>query len=377
MAENSDNPDRLDEMLREWGARKAIDEADVPPRRVAMAGEESSFRRWGPLVAAGVLLAASAGIALFSSGPAGDGENGPNAAGKGNVAEVQRLEDELGRLRGELADSRTALAEAAERLEALPRSEQQLRREIEKEYETMLASRKKRWETQQLKPVQAKLKTLTDRLDVREAKLDMLKAQLAKAKADPGRFAELEKALTAARDELTAMRLALGKQGGEIRQLRKQADGCQKQVASLESTVSTLRQQARTLEEIKRREQRSWERMAAIYVRTLAPRQQGLEAVVTSAGRAELSGRLATAQRKSDLDEDTRTLLATLEVVVVRLVLLDTGDADEEAALRAAIRTQRLLDRIDDALDAEGISPRLANLLTETKLLLVELRNAA
>ncbi len=377
MAKNPDNPDRLDEMLREWGARKAIDQADVPARRVATAGGGGSFRRWGPLVAAAVLLAASAGIVLFSGGSASQGEDGPDAMGQGSVSEVRRLEGELKRLRGELADSRTALAKAAERLETLPRSEQELRSAIEKEFEAMLVSRKKRWETQQLKPALAKLKTLTDRLDVREAKLDMLKAELAKAKADPNRLAELEKTLAAALDELTATRLAVGEQRSKILQLRKQGDEHQAQIVSLESTVKTLREHSRALQQIKRREARLWDRMAGIYVNALAPRQRGMEAVVTAAGSAGLSSRLASVQRKSDLDEDTRTLLATLEVVVVRLELLDAGDADELAALRAAIRKQRLLERIDEALGDEKGDAGVATLLTETKLLLVELHNAA
>ncbi len=378
MTPNPDNPNRLDEMLREWGARKAIEQSDVPARRVTTPGGGGSFRRWGPLVAAAVLRAASAGIVLGSGGSAGHGEDGPGATGQeGGVAEVRRLEGELKRLRGELADSRTALAKAAERLETLPRSEQEIRSAIEKEYEVMLASREKRWQTQQLKPALAKLKTLTDRLDVREAKLDMLKAELAKAKADPNRLAEMEKTLAAARDELTATRLAIRQQRSEIRRLRKQGDEHQEQIASLESTVKTLREHSRTLQQLKRRERRVWGRMAGIYVNALAPRQRGMEAVVTAAGGAGLSGRLASVQRKSDLDEDTRTLLATLEVVVVRLELLDAGDTDERAALRAAIRKQRLLERIDEALDEEKAPAGVATLLTETKLLLVEYHNAA
>jgi chromosome segregation ATPase len=324
------------------------------------------------MVAAAVLLAASAAIVLL----AGNG-NQQRESSATHASELKDLKQQVKRLRGEVADSRAALAEAAEQLATLPEREKDLRRTIEDEYEKLLANRRKRWEQQQLKPALAKLGELKDKLDVREARLDMLRAQLTKAGTDPNRVAELKKQLGEAGDELTATRLAMGRQQEKIDALEKSAKQRRGKLASLEADLAKLQRQSRQWKSFRRQRERTWQRMASVYVRRLAGVRQGAEAVVAAAQRADLGERLAGAQRSTDLKDDRRRLLATLEVVAVRLELLDASDTGRVSELLAAVRKQRLLERIDDALVDEALSRRLAMLLTEAKLLLLELTDAA
>jgi chromosome segregation ATPase len=223
----------------------------------------------------------------------------------------------------------------------------------------------------------AKLEQMKQTLAERTARVETLEARLASAGGDPNDVARLKRRLAETRDELMAMRLAMKQQQKQVGSLKDRLAERNRRIVRLEEVADRFRKQRGAVEGVERQQKRTWKAMAGLYVEALAPGREGVAAAAYAAGQADLGGRLGDVQRSGDVDEDTRKLLAKLEVIAVRLELLDPTDPDRLASLRAAVRKHRLLERIDDALRRGELSGRLVRLLTETKLFLVGLNREA
>lgn len=373
MTDKSDNQtDRLERMLRQWGADEAERNANPP----AMPGLDDpparstptmwSVLRWAPLAAAAMLLAAS-GVVLYT-GPFAGGTRGPAAPLARQEPNVtpdtaalgsQTKDDRIGQLEKEAADLREHLADANSRLaeltgiainaRALRGQLDELRTQHEAKVAQLVAAseaeqRKARDQAGQLEAAKLKIAELGAARRVLQAAAD--EGGLAKQQV-----ADLRKRLTAAANELTRRRKA------------EEAAGAKLAEARLESQRMAMRHR-----EIVDAFQRT-------YLASVAPGQTGLEARKTAVRARQMLDRLA--KLSGDVkSENTRQLLDRLEAVLTRLDLINADRAGDAQSFSRLLGQGDLERQIEAALAAPGQAEDVKNWLFEAKLILTGGANA-
>ena len=367
----SDEPDnsnqRLEGMLRKWGAAEALRTTEVgaapAPPLPGRRDVSNLVLRWAPLAAAAVLLIAA--VAFFIATEKGPGvavaprieDMGPGGPGPTTVSAakaLQRLRDENAEMRKQLDRQQRQLAAMGELQDKLKTIEGDLtkaRSDLESErarhrtdVQELMASVKAR--QKDLGELKGKVDSLGKRVDAAEKARD---AALAAAKELPAvkvQLAAVENRLAAAADELT-----------RVRKL---------QVAA-EKAAEKNRQE---LALAKAREQQMLSAFRGPYLATAAPGEEGLRAAQVTAGSRRMLARCA--ELRGDVrSETTRLLLDKLEVVLTRLDLLDTSDAVAAESFLKLIAAGDLPGQIDAAMGADAETRGVRSWLFEARLILM------
>jgi len=358
MSEQRDNQDRLEGMLRRWGADEAArqvpagpmpdpDEIEVASRRSA-----GSAWRWVPLAAAAGLLVGAAGIFLASGqwlGSAGGrGDSDPKATG-GLKADADRLRLLNQELKDEL--DKAILARAQSRQLAMDESNKA--GELAKEVERL----KKDGGTAQ-KDLQTQFEKLQEDLKAKEKEFAEANDILTAVKKDRSRLITVVKDLSESQGklEMTEKRLAAAtEEMGRVRKMYDEAEAS-KQKTQLEFSALTI-QRAALLLDVQR-----------VYLG-----EGGAESL---RGRQEVARGNKLLQRCAELRkgaeaEPARKLLDRLEAVLLRLDMLEPGELSASASFATLVREGDVIDQIDKALASGTTGTKMRSWLLEVRCVLV------
>ncbi len=347
--QNSEPSEQMEELLRKWGADEAAEQADasglpVPqlPRRGA------TVWRWLSLAASVALFAGAAVLfAVALSRERGDDMaaalNGTSKADKETLAKLRaevasankelddtkknlkKTEDDLAALRNDLQVAQRELtaerARSAEKLDALVK---QRVAEAVKSYEAKFAAEQAEHKKQ--------LAEVNGALEVARGERDTAAKELAALQEDgERRQAEAERE----RARLTQL---ITKQGEELAVYRKAA-------------LPTFR---------------------GVYLSTFAPGRSGVAARQEAVRVRRLLERGSELRPRTQRTGDVK-LYDTLEVLLTRLDLLDTGDAAAVGRFRKLIARAAATDRIKRAFFERAPGPEVSAWLMEVQLVLSEM----
>jgi hypothetical protein len=350
MTEPTSEPDeRLERMLRQWGADEAgRGEASAPAEPAEPTQRKGGWPlRWLPLAAAAALLAAA--MATFEAG---------NDTRPGGAPDLGRLRDEVSALRQELSGARER-ATAAEQSAATLAS----RLEGQKsEYEQRLAELRSRLAVagpEKLAEARARADRLHDQLLLRQQEVQDL----------TGELAETQRMLADARDE--ARRVA--RLEGALADVRRRLASAVEEMERMHREQQDIRQARQALQaELQRLEIRHaslWRDFQRAYVGSgggriaLDARQRALE-------RHRLLLR-APGVRPLVRSAETAELVDRLEVVLTRLMMLPPGDPDAERAFDRLVEEAECIPRIEAVLAGGGEPEPVRTWLVEAKLVLM------
>jgi len=368
--------DRLERMLRQWGAEEAGRNA-APPAMPPLGGAVASkprmrtVLRWVPLAAAAILLAAS-GVVLYMGSLRGRARESADAtaarqrppaivpmAPSSRPADDDRivdLETQVAELRRQIEVANARLAE----LPALVAEAGKLRTQLEevrKQHQaevTRLTTASEARQLQARKEVE-KQAGLIKVAELKIAKLEAARRTL-KAAADKGALA---------REQVADLRKRLAAAGEELTRRRTAIEGVEAKLAEAkgESQRMAIRQR-----EIVAAFQRT-------YLASVAPGQTGLNARKTAVRARQMLDRLAKLSGEVR-SENTRQLLDRLEAVLTRLDLINTDRAGDAQSFSRLLGQGDLQRQIDDALGAPAQAADVKNWLFEAKLILMGATNA-
>ena len=334
MSEQHENTHRRqDRLLRRWGAEEAAREADVdhlaaPVPRRAQAGP--FLLRWLPLAASLVLVAGAA--SLFFAG--GTCRMAPEAG-----------PDTTAKLTGQLESVRAKLTRENEHLR------------------TTLAASEARFKKQE-EELKQQLERLRRKADEGDAELF---AELVKARqhiADLNRdISEKQAALKMAGDlvlererELTALQQRSAEMAAAQNELRAALDSARREMEKQLAAAAALRAAEQAM-------------LRRTYFAASAPGETGVRARQVAARTNRLVRRCGQL-RKMVRSREARELFDTLEVLLTRLDLLDTGDGREVESFGGLLRRAKPVGRVEEALLAGGEEPAVHEWLIEVQLVL-------
>lgn len=367
--------DRVEGLLRRWGADEAVGNAKVPPAPVPRPARAPGPQRpiWGFVAAAAAgILVAGVGFyfAIRHTQSELDRTKGQLLAKDTEAGDAKalaaRLEGELAGVRADLMSSRVMLAEAQTKLAAMLKDDK------------AAAARLAQLEGQ----FQARQKELADakgRHDALKLTLDEKQAELAKA----------AKALAGLDQSKTSLAAALKKAD----RLEKDLADHRTRLAAANSEITRATNSSlRALADRKKAEaelaqlQARQEAVLATYQRTYLAADLAAPAAAPARAMMEseqtgLSARQAAARRNQLLrrhaelrpalrTEPAKALFETLEVLLTRLELLDPDDPVAGESFRALIRQSGLAGRIDELLAAPDEPPQVRSWLMEARLIL-------
>ena len=369
MSEMNDHPaapnEKVEGVLRRWGAQEAARTTDVPPAPAGpmrQVGTMPAALRWAPLAAAAVLLLAAGWLFTASRrGPEPAGPAGPAAlieevpmptistrpTSAPAQEDLDRLNEEKQALQQKLAQAATAVQRAKKAEAALTKLQSDLAAEREK----------------QKQDVQA----LTARGKAREKKNQEL---LTKLTAAEKRLAALDKerqALQAAAAELPKAKIRLSALQTQLASATEEARQARKLQAA---AVAAAAEAKRGVDLWKARRAELDLALQQVYLGAIAPGTEGLAARKAALSARRMLGRVA--EVLSDVRSDsTRRLIGRLEVVLVRLGLLDAKRPGAREAFGKLLAGGKLPKQIDEALHAGDESQRVRAWLLEAKLILM------
>jgi len=335
----NDNQDRLEQMLRRWGAEEAAEQVEVgPPPALPGRRRASAIWRWGPVAAAAALLIAACGLLLLR--PIG---------GRPSTEAIETRRSLSGQ-----ADRSAAVDEVAALERRLAESERQLNdvraaRQADKDaYEKVMAAAlgENAKMLGELSELQAEIQRKLAAKDAALAAANTKAARLAKQIAAAGGRDDItRKRLKAATDELASL---VKRQ----RQAELARRGAEKRLAEAAS-----------------RHRATMARLQRRYLALAGQGHSGLAARQVAARQADLLVRLR-AVRAGTNNEGTRRLLARLEVALTRLDMMDPSSAAAAEGLARMVREGGFAKRIDAALSALGESEAVMAWLLEARLIL-------
>ena len=353
MNEQNDNSDeRLESMLRRWGADQAAREALVPPAPVA-----TRPRRSRALVVLGWFsTAAAAGILVF----VGVLYLAPTWLGRAPRAEravpheprdAGNLRRELAQARGALDTATTALTEAQKRLtDAVVRAERA---------ETELARLRR---IQQVgmtgsDELRGKLTEAQRAREQAEGDLKLASAQLQTART---RLAAVTAERDKLQDDMKTWPARLAEATAELERLQKMHDAAMAAGKKAQAQLTALKAARKAmLADL----QRPFLGLAEGQPDSLAVRQAAMK-------REKIIRRLM-ALRPTAQEEPTRRLLDKLEVALTRLSMLDVNDSAAAEALGQLVAAGGLVDQIEDVLAQGTAPPKMRMWLLEASLILL------
>ena len=345
--------ERLEVMLRRWGAQAAADEAPIgtPPAPAMRRRTTVPFLlRWAPAAAAAAMLLAAGATFLLSRIERPDDKPPSVAVGKSAatepalVAELDAARIELQVLRAENLMGRDRLAEASGLAAEANRARDKAIEKAGMLAETLAAEK-------------TGAQRREDALKEHVARLGRTMEQIEKLdKARHGELADLrrrtESELKRVRARLTVAAQELQRQGHAIR-------GAEDEGRNLRNELAMLRA----------RYQASLDQARRAYLVTAAPGLKGLPALQQAAGRGRLLKRCAALQRAARTVEAKR-LFAQAEVALTRLSMLDAADISGVQAFITQLRKDDLVARMDRLGEGMAAGGEMQGWLFETKLIL-------
>ncbi len=360
---------RADDLLRQWGAAQAAEQAardlsspashrSAPsPQPVARRARPSRVLRWAPVgIAAAVLLAA--GVLFLESIEAPKYADVPAAyEQQARVAPESRPVDLAGQLataRAETAEARNMLSEALAATLAQKHNHdlaiKALRDELTRQGDKFAADRAE-WKTMESK----------------------LSSQLAKSEKSAGLANEQ---LLAARKELAEAKAAGVKtpaDADEVRRLKTRlavaVEEMRRQRITFR-TANTDRDKVKlALASLKASNKAALDQIRRVYLAAAAPNRKGLIALQEAIKNRSLLKRCVALQRGARNDAD-RKLLGRAEVVLTRLGLLNPADQSAVRTYVAQLGRGDLIASLDATLGAAATDAATQDWLFETKLIL-------
>jgi hypothetical protein len=357
MSEERTGPeDRLEGMLRQWGAEEAARRYRhvEPPRRSAVGWTFRVIATWAA-VAATLLIAVAVGLLLIGHTLRG-GE--PPATAPADRQQIDRLETELAKARGELEVLRAGrLKDGKAMVDLMAQlSEQELRymedlAELEAELEKL-----RKGSAGEKAKLAGEMKRLAGRLDAQDKELTAAGAELAKTKA-----------------ELIAARADAARSVKQMEDLRKRLLAAAAELARAAKThqdaLAAGQQAARELAALKARHRTTVASLQRLYLSVVAPEQPGWGGRQKAAKSAQLLPRCAQL-RPSARGEAAARVMDKLEVLLIRLELLDTTDARAVRSFAVLAESHELAGHIDAVLAADDQPPAVQKWLLEVRLIL-------
>jgi len=326
--------DRVEGLLRQWGAEEATRLAEtaaapafVPRPRAPWA----AFRRWAPLAAAGLLLAASAAFFV--------------AARSGADADLRELRTQLDQAARDLGQARAALADA-----------QRLSREQNDGFQQDLA----------------RLRT-----DLEAEKADLAREDEARALALSRSIKEKQELLDAAirqlhdRDkEQKELKQKLAETNTLLEKLRSNfADATLRLRKALQESDAARHDTETKLADLQEQHGAIVSLLQEVYLAAGAPPQQAIRVRQTTAAQSRLIQRCHELRRTA-VSPTARELFDSLEVLLTRLELLDVKDPAQRGSFTALLETTDLTRKINSVLLDEKEDVRVRAWLLETQLIL-------
>jgi len=355
MENRQDNSDeRLEGMLRRWGADEAA--SDYRPGEAPLAAAGAPARRgwrmsavWA--VAASIIAVAAAAVTIhLTTGPPTEGADRPEA----HRAALQALEAEAARLRGELE-------QAGDDLEAAGKEMEKSRGEL-----AATTRQAEDWKAKYEDLRDVKLAELKLRMDAaqrviaeREASLELVKEHIEKLRK------ERDDALAKSQAE-PPERKRLAAAIEEMRRLQKLHD----------EALASKRQLEDELVKLRARQSAFWQNAMFAYVSASSEGDgEGLADWQAASRHNRLSARCAEL-RPSVPSISAQQLMDRLEVVLLRLEMLDPYNLASMQSFGRLIRGHDLAGQIDDALSPGMVGAPVRRWFFEVKLVLMGVESA-
>jgi len=340
---------RLEGMLRRWGAEEAARTTQAPPAPIVRIERGASVRlasrwvRWGPPAAAAAMLVAAALLALRTGDDGGEHRE-RLAIANSKVQELQAALNEA-RIGMQEAQVELAAAEAAKAAEeqVMRKTIDDLRKQMESAESNFRASTERQVAIQKL-------------IGEKDAAIAAMRVKLAAAEAARDEAARREKESAA---ELVRVGQKLAALAEEMTALREMND----------KAVASARKARQELSGLRARNSAMLLAMRQAYLLVPPDRPVGLRERQAATQRAKMIVRYADL-RRSATDEATARLLDRLEVMLTRLALLDPYDADAAQTFEDLFGSSGLEAQIDEALRAGLAPPAVRTWLFEAKLVL-------
>jgi len=345
------NPnDRVEGMLRRWGADEAARTTPVPAapgRPVRRKRRPSPAWRWVPVAAAALLTLAAAGLFVAS-------------LGERSAAERAATEDrdELGRVRASLDKANATLAASTTEL-ATSREESRKQADRATQADARAARLQKLLDdgSGSLTEATNRVASLRKSLDAKGKQVEDLSAKVSSLEKD---VAAADKALADARKKPTT---DPSRQAAAMEELNRMRDMHGRALAAERKARADLQ-----LSEA--RKQAMWADFQRAYLSAAAPGDVGLAARQAAARRSGMVRRCG-ALRREITSEPTRRLFDKLEAVLTRLDLLDPYEPRAVDSFTALVRGGRLLGDIDAALTSRTMTDDVRAWLFEARAVLM------
>jgi len=371
--QNDTSRDRLEGVLRRWGAEQAAGDAAAGLPKAPKSTKRSLglvLLRWVPTAAAaGLLLAAGAILILARMGYRGGmGSVTPDkrgvartqprqGAGDTHVGVLPTTGPAIADLSRQLAEARAEAAEARNALSDVladkVASDQQIK-DLQGKWTDL--QRKTAGEHKQWALTEAKLMTLIRATEQSAAdargELKKVRKDLTIATAAAGAAGENREELKRVKVRLAAAVDELKRQQETFRKANEQRTKAHEELASLKARYNAALDQIR-----------------AVYLSAGAPGKTGLAALQETVTRRDLLKRCAVLQRRARTGADKK-LLGRAEVALTRLCLLDTSDSVAVQAFVRQLAAGDLIASLDAALGPLAADARMQDWLFETKLIL-------
>ncbi|MBN1554379.1 MAG: hypothetical protein JXA11_06515 [Phycisphaerae bacterium] len=337
MTPEQDNPtDRMESLLRLWGAARAADLQDLPPAPPVLKPVRLDLRF--ALICAGCILAGAAvavAAMLLARRDVNAKPSPPMAAVRQTVTlppptETRPAEEEMHiQLPPSPSPEKNPPPVVIPVPETTGPSVEQVRRQLAQ-------MRRRRDEAaSRFQRAEAKHKALT-------AKIDGLQTELTRAK-------QTKEAMERLRADVEILRKEQEATLAKVQRLRKQI------------TLDQQQHQAR------------FEQMLDVYLSALAPEQEGLAAIQSALRTSRLLQRCHDLRLQAD-DDETRAILDRVEAVLLRLDFLNADDVSAMVRFETQLRRGDLTGRIASRLTRTDEPRRLRIFLAEVDLILSGVR---
>ncbi len=380
MKDQSNNPlDRLEGLLRSWGAKRAVDQTPQPHRPVVMRPVANLWVRWAPLAAAAAMLIVAVGLFSLSLTQARRGQAGGDefAGLPGPEDERVTAAAEAREVRPPTASKPMEVPEAAPVPAVAPGRRQKLAESPDFASDDLV-------EDDELGQLRRQREALTTERDELAEENRALMCQLAEA----------DEQLAQLMAELTSVEHSHAEaMSGDVAAMREpqpadsevgEADTDSYQVGAAGSSPAqapAALEGAEDEESARKRRDTHYlivgdgkgaeiphAEMGEVYLSLAAPDRDGMAAVQAAAANRDLLTRCQIARQGAG-DQRTIGLLDQLEVILTRLELLDVGSDKAVSGFMALTRAEGLRESLAE-VQATAETKATKMLLLEVQLLL-------
>jgi len=367
---NPEQPDRMEALLRKWGAEEAVRREGVsapPPALLRAVRPPSPLLRWMPVAAGFVLFAVGVGLLAGSIARDAGRQVAPAAS---SAADIERLQADLARTNSELAATRAAM----EQLKLDAGKNAPARMDIESVASakgTDSAATAAGRGTEGSAGVAAA--TGTDRGTAGAAAADIQVAALKKI------IGEKQASLDEASANLVARDAQVAGMKTDIEKLRSASVAAAGKLQRLEQSAQAAERDARdAAARIKALQVEQAQALALFQRVTQAARMKPDETLRTlqQAVRDARLIRRGTELRDSIPNEAVRRLFDTQEALLTQLDMIDAGNAAEIDAFLQRLKSTDIADQVTEALRTSDGDPAVRAWLIEGQLLLAGVQRA-